>query len=88
METILDLLGQPEMPRVALVTGALALYMAFLWAVTRLVLYTHEDLQCPRGGRRASVTFLRGPDGFSTDVVRCSLLPHGVTCAKRCLRAA
>jgi hypothetical protein len=89
METIPTVLGHVlDVHGMLLVTAALVLYFAFLWAITRLVLRTREQLRCPVDGRRASVTFLRGPDGFKTDVVRCSLLRPGGTCAKHCLRAA
>jgi hypothetical protein len=89
METIPEFIGRMLEGNAALwIIGATALYMAFLWMVTRLLLRTRESVWCPIEGRTASVTFLRGPDGFTTDVVRCSLLPPGTTCAKQCLHAA
>jgi hypothetical protein len=89
MENIPAALGAMlEVHGILLVIAALALYFAFLWGITRLMLHTREQLRCPVDGRRASVTFLRGPDGFKTDFVRCSLLPSGKTCARECLRAA
>jgi hypothetical protein len=89
METISAMLAYAgEVRGTLLVIGCLALYFAFLWAVTRLMLRSNEQLQCPVDGRLGSVAFLRGPDGFKSDVVRCSLQGHEVTCAKQCLRAA
>ena len=89
METITNFIGRTlEGNGALLVIGAVVLYMAFLWVATRLLLHTRESVWCPIQGRSASVTFLRGPDGFKTHVVRCSILRPGATCTKQCLHAA
>ena len=70
--------------------AALGVWVVLLWLTTRLLYRTRERLRCPVKGREASVVFMRAPDGFREDVIRCSLLDEepGSTCARQCLHAA
>lgn len=88
MHTIQGVLSYPvELPLWLLLGISLPIYIAFMWAIMRVVLRTREDVVCPRSGENASVVFLRGPDGFREDVVSCSLLETeaGSTCDNECL---
>ena len=83
-ETIYDV-GWPAW---SVLAAALALWVAFLAFAVRLLFRNRERVRCPIQHRTAVVTFVRGPDGWREDVVRCSLLDsqNVVTCAKQCLQ--
>jgi hypothetical protein len=85
--TAIPFAGQLGLPGWVVLSAALLVWVALLWIVTRLVLRGHERVCCPLSGQIARVTFVRGPDGSREDVVRCSLQPGGITCARIC-RAA
>jgi hypothetical protein len=86
-ESVLGFLSYPiEMPLWLFLAISFPIYVAFMWAITRIVLRSREDVVCPRTGETASVVFLRGPDGFREKVLGCSLLqfePEN-TCDEEC----
>jgi hypothetical protein len=72
------------------IAAALAVWVAFLWAVTRTFLRARERIRCPVTGTPASVVFVRAPDGAKEDIIHCSLreTEFPVTCEKECLHPA
>jgi ABC-type taurine transport system ATPase subunit len=79
-------------PVFSLTTTTLAVLLAVLLALA-MRMTTRRRLACPADGRRADVDFqqrkrLPWTQHVTVDVVRCSLLPEGVKCAKRCLECA
>ncbi|HZP42001.1 MAG TPA: hypothetical protein VFD84_10895 [Candidatus Binatia bacterium] len=88
METIQHVLTQPiEMPLWLLLAISLPIYVAFMWAISKVRVESREEIVCPRRDEPATVAFLRGPSGRREAVVSCSLLEDdgGDRCEAECV---